>query len=311
MTILQALTIAVGPSRGVRGAGCNDLSSLKWLNGIKVRGTTALQISEAEALKDPNLLRQCLKHSVNRQLFSSLLEEKVVKQITQMCPWKCCKDQLCASCDKAVKKMFQQQASSASAWTAESSEVNWQNVHFPSGVEDFETFTLNNPNLCLSIYRATEDKGDVFLFYRSELGDIPRSQQKMIHIVSVTRLNTEMMELETHFLPVTNLDSFCGLIYEYDSKNGNIKTQYARGKSGRKKKTFQLCKTALRSHCLLPLFLFLAFCLLCFVLFSFLYLFPLFFPLFFHHFLFCTSDEISKGSQLSKVTLCGQILNGY
>ena len=220
----------MGPRRGIRGAGCHDLSSLNWLNGIKGRGTTALQISEVEALKDPKLLKQCLKHSVHRQLFSSLLKEKVVKQITQMCPWDCRKDQLCASCDKAVKKMFEEEASRASVWNVENNGVNWENVQFPAGVEDFETFSKNNPHLCLSIYRATEDKGDVFLFFRSELGEIPRSCQKMIHIVSVTRLNTEAMELETHFLPVTNLDTFCSLIYEYDAKNGNIKTQYARGK---------------------------------------------------------------------------------
>lgn len=219
----------MGPRAGIRGAGCHDLSSLKWLNGIKVRGTTALQISEDEASKAPKLLQHCLKHAVNRQLFSSQLENKVVQQISKICPLNCGEGNLCGSCRKAAKKMFYADACRASTWSGESGDVNWEGVQFPSGVEDFETFSSNNPNICLSVYRATEDKGDVFLFYRSKLGGVARGLQKMVHIVSVTRLNTQEMELETHFLPVTDLNAFCSLIYEYENRDGNIKTQYAKG----------------------------------------------------------------------------------
>ena len=225
----QALTVAIGPRAGVRGAGCNDLSSLKWLNGIKVRGATALQISEAEAKEKPLLLKECFKHSVNRQFFAASLRERIVSQISEICPAKCQKDRLCSTCFTAVNRKFEQEASRASAWCDQSEGINWDNVRFPAGLEDIEVFSQNNPQICISLYRAAEDKGDVYLFYRSKLGELPRSSQKMIHIVSVTRLDTLVMELETHFLPVTNLDAFCSLIYEYDNKDGNISTKYQQG----------------------------------------------------------------------------------
>ena len=125
---------------------------------------------------------------------------------------------------------FDQEASQASAWSDQNDGINWDRVRFPAGLEDFEVFSENNPHICISLYRATEDKGDVYLFYRSKLGELARSSQKMIHIVSVTRLKTLTMELETHFLPVTNLDAFCGLIYEYDKEHGNISTKYQQGR---------------------------------------------------------------------------------
>lgn len=206
------------------------MSSLKWLNGIKVRGATALQISQDEALIKPELLKQCFKHSVNRQFFAGSIRDRIVTQISEICPVKCPKDRLCSTCLTAVNMKFDQEASQASAWSDQNDGINWDNVRFPAGLEDFEVFSENNPHICISLYRATEDKGDVYLFYRSKLGELSRSSQKMIHIVSVTRLKTLTMELETHFLPVTNLDAFCGLIYEYDTEHGNISTKYQQGR---------------------------------------------------------------------------------
>ena len=229
LKLFQALTVAVGPRAGIRGAGCNDLSSLKWLNGIKVRGATALQISKCEAVENPKLLRECFKHAVNRQVFAASIREQIATQISEICSGECHKDRLCSTCLTAVNKKFAQEASRASAWCNQNAGINWDNVCFPTGLEDVEVFSQNNPHLCISLYRATEDKGDVYLFYRSKLGEVPRSSQKMIHIVTVSRLNTMAMELETHFLPVTNLDAFCSRIYEYDHQQGNITTKYGQG----------------------------------------------------------------------------------
>ena len=57
--------------------GEQDLNSLNWINKIKVLGTTALQISEKEAEKSPELLRECFKHSVNRQIFANQLKKDI------------------------------------------------------------------------------------------------------------------------------------------------------------------------------------------------------------------------------------------
>lgn len=227
--IFQALTLAVGPRAGLRGAGCYDLCSLKWLNGIKVRGATALQISKSEAENNPKLLKECFKHAVNRQVFAASIREQIATEISEICSGECQKDKLCSTCLTAVNKKFAQQAGRASTWSHQHGDISWDNVSFPTGLEDVEVFSQNNPNLCISLYRATEDKGDVYLFYRSKLGEVPRSSQKMIHIVTVSRLNTLAMELETHFLPVTNLDAFCSRIYEYEHQGGNISTKYGQG----------------------------------------------------------------------------------
>lgn len=223
------MTIAVGPKRGIRGAGCHDLSSLKWLNGIKVRGATALQISVEEAGKKSQLLKECFKHAVNRQISGSQLKKTIVARVCSSCPSKCELNSLCSCCQKVVNSMFEAEANKASTWADQDNHVQWKGIQFPSGLEEFELFSKNNPHICLSVYRAAEDKGDVYLTFRSELGQLERSRQTMVHIVSVTRLNTELMELETHFLPVTDLNLFCGLIYEYNAEGGHIKTQYKDG----------------------------------------------------------------------------------
>ena len=217
---------------GSEGAGIDDtgdLSSLKWMNKIRVRGATALQISESEAKKDPKLLKECFRHSVNRQYFADSLKIKIDERISAICPLKCQRDALCSSCSTAARKMFDEESTSSIVWDSPGEGIDWTGVGFPTSLEDVEVFSQNNPEICISVYRAGEDKGDVYLFYRSKLGEISRSEQKMIHIVCVTRLNTKLMELEQHFLPVTDLDAFCGLIYEYDKKHGNIKTQYKQG----------------------------------------------------------------------------------
>ena len=224
------MTIAVGPKRGIRGAGCHDLTSLKWLNGIKVRGSTALQISEKEAQEKPELLKECFKHAVNRQVFGGSLKNNIIARVCSSCPSKCEPDRLCSCCQKVIDKMFKTEAGKASTWSNQTDHIQWAGIQFPSGLEDFELFSKNNPHICLSLYQAAEDKGDVYLTFRSDLGLLDRSKQTMVHIVSVTRLNTEEMELETHFLPVTDLNAFCGLIYEYNAQGGNIKTQYKDGK---------------------------------------------------------------------------------
>lgn len=227
----QALTIAVGPKRGVRGAGCHDLSSLKWLNGIKVRGATALQISAEDAEEKPQLLKECFKHAVNRQISGSQLKKTIDARVCSSCPSKCELDSLCSCCRKVANSMFKTEASKASTWADQVNGVQWRGIQFPSGLNEFELFSKNNPHICLSVYRAAEDKGDVYLTFRSELGQLERSKQTMVHIVSVTRLDTEEMELETHFLPVTDLNLFCGFIYEYNAGDGTMKTQYKDGEN--------------------------------------------------------------------------------
>ena len=221
--------MAVGPRSGIRGAGCHDLNSLNWMNKIKVLGTTALQISEKEAEKSPELLRECFKHSVNRQIFANQLKKDIASRVCAICPSQCVRDTPCSDCLTVIRKTFDTEASRASSWSHQSGDINWDGIQFPSGIEDFEMFSRKNPHICISVYRAAEDKGDVFLTFRSELGDRPRSKQIMVHIVSITRLNTSIMELETHFLPVTDLNAFSRHIYEYNAENGNIKTQYSKG----------------------------------------------------------------------------------
>lgn len=221
--------MAVGPRSGIRGAGCHDLNSLKWSNKIKVLGTTALQITEKEAEKRPTLLRECFKHSVNRQILAGQLKKDIATSVCAICPSKCDRDIPCSSCLTVIRKKFDMEAAKASSWTQQSDQIRWDGIQFPSGIEDFEMFSRKNPHICISVYRAAEDKGDVFLTYRSEPTDRPRSEQAMVHIVSVTRLNTAIMELETHFMPVTDLNAFSRHIYEYNAKDGNIKTQYGAG----------------------------------------------------------------------------------
>ena len=71
----------MGPRSGIRGAGSHDLNSLKWLNKIKVLGTTALQITEAEAEKSSELMQECFKHAVNRQIFGDQLKKDITRAV--------------------------------------------------------------------------------------------------------------------------------------------------------------------------------------------------------------------------------------
>ena len=244
----QALTLTSGASSGLRGGGVYDISSLRWANKISIRGTTALQITEKEAERDPDLLLQCFKHSVNRQIYEDRLRAKIALAARSNCITKCSEqERACTPCSRLIEQSFKVEASQASTWSQMEGEVSWAGISFPAGQHEFEKFSELNPHVRLSVYRAAEDKGDVYLIFRSKENEHPRSQRVDVHIAAVTRLNSSIMEvifsfnkvlfhhhhppqLETHFVPCTNLSAFCQAIYEYNmSDSANIKTQYAQG----------------------------------------------------------------------------------
>ena len=247
--ISQALTLTSGASSGLRGGGVYDISSLRWANKISIRGTTALQITEKEAETKPELLVQCFKHSINRQIYEGHLRAQITLRARSNCVRKCLEqDRACTPCSSLIEKAFKVEASQATTWSQMEGEVSWGGISFPAGQHDFEKFSEINPHIRLSVYRAAQDKGDVYLIFRSKDNDHPRSQRHDVHIAAVTRLNSNIMEviffsfnkslfhhhhrpqLETHFLPCTDLSAFCQAVYEYNmTDSANIKTQYASG----------------------------------------------------------------------------------
>ena len=103
--------------------------------------------------------------------------------------------------------------------------LNWSGIEFPSGQEDFKTFSKNNPRIILSVYREqARGGGDLYLEYRS-----PPPQEnveiKAIHLVYATRINLEECELEAHFLTVTKLSQLFGKILQYKDDKGNPYTK--------------------------------------------------------------------------------------
>ena len=142
----------MGPRSGIRGAGSHDLNSLKWLNKIKVLGTTALQITEAEAEKSSELMQECFKHAVNRQIFGDQLKKDITARVCEICPSKCDQLRPCSSCQTVIRKQLSTEAEKASTWSHQTDNIRWDGIQFPSGLEDFEMFSRQNPHICLSVY---------------------------------------------------------------------------------------------------------------------------------------------------------------
>ena len=103
--------------------------------------------------------------------------------------------------------------------------LNWSGIEFPSGQEDFKTFSKNNPRIILSVYREqARGGGDLYLEYRSP--PPPENVEiKAIHLVYATRINLEECELEAHFLTVTKLSQLFGKILQYKDDKGNPYTK--------------------------------------------------------------------------------------
>ena len=194
--LFQALTLTSGASSGLRGGGVYDISSLRWSNKISIRGTTALEITEKEAETNPDLLVQCFKHSINRQIYEDRLRAQIALRARSNCVRKCSEqDRACTPCSSLIEKAFKVEASRAATWTQMDGEVSWGGISFPAGQHDFERFSEINPHIRLSVYRAAQDKGDVYLIFRSKDNDHPRSQRLDVHIAAVTRLNSDIMEV--------------------------------------------------------------------------------------------------------------------
>ena len=194
--LFQALTLTSGASSGLRGGGVYDISSLRWANKISIRGTTALQITEKEAERDPDLLLQCFKHSVNRQIYEDRLRAKITLAARSNCIRKCLEqERACTPCSRLIEQSFKAEASQAITWSQMEGEVSWGGISFPAGQHEFEKFSELNPHVRLSVYRAAEDKGDVYLIFRSKENEHPRSRRVDVHIAAVTRLNSSIMEV--------------------------------------------------------------------------------------------------------------------
>ena len=134
---------------------------------------------------------------------------------------------LCGGCNLKLKKDFDETKSNkvspefkAANYKKFRDRLNWSGIEFPSGQEDFKTFSKNNPGIILSVYREQTHSGDLYLEYRSPPPP-ENAEVKAIHLVYATRINLEDCELEAHFLSVTKLSYLFGKILKYYDKKGN------------------------------------------------------------------------------------------
>ena len=103
--------------------------------------------------------------------------------------------------------------------------LDWTGIEFPSGQEDFKTFSKNNPGIILSVYREqARGGGDLYLEYRSPPPP-ENTEVKAVNLVYATRINLEKCELEAHFLSVTKLSQLFGKILRYYNSKGNPYTR--------------------------------------------------------------------------------------
>ena len=136
---------------------------------------------------------------------------------------------LCGVCNLKLKKDFDETKSNkvspefkAANYKKFRDRLNWSGIEFPSGQEDFKTFSKNNPGIILSVYREqVRGGGDIYIEYRSPPPP-ENTEVKAVHLVYATRINLEKCELEAHFLSVTRLSQLFGRILRYyNKKTGN------------------------------------------------------------------------------------------
>ena len=136
---------------------------------------------------------------------------------------------LCGVCNLKLKKDFDEKKNNkdspefkAANYKKFRDRLNWSGIEFPSGQEDFKTFSKNNPGIILSVYREqVRGGGDIYIEYRSPPPP-ENTEVKAVHLVYATRINLEKCELEAHFLSVTRLSQLFGRILRYyNKKTGN------------------------------------------------------------------------------------------
>ena len=227
---------------------------------MKIRGAKSIEVTEQDVAEDSSFALKCFQHTVlhqvisknkktngiitmliqgNRlnspfhlQVFSGELKREYYERKKEECHrLKHFRHEssvdLCGVCNLTLKREFDEKKNKdhprfkAASFKKFRDRLDWSGVEFPSGQEDFKTFSKNNPGIILSIYREQSRGGDIYLEYRSP--PPPENvEAKAVHLVYATRINLEECELEAHFLSVTNLSHLFGKILQYvDEKTGN------------------------------------------------------------------------------------------
>lgn len=205
----------MGARRGFKGAGCLDLTSTAWRNNIKIRGALALQLTREEAQADVGIGSRCFLHAINHQVFLDEMRSTTTDMVLQKCERGCERGNPCLGCSAKIGVKIAEKEKKASTWEGYTNRLNWTGVNFPAGKEEYALFSKLNPDFCLSVYR-TFGEGEIYLDYRSNTGERRKRDMKMIHIIMSSRLESESMEIESHFLPVTSLSHLSAKIFEYN-----------------------------------------------------------------------------------------------
>jgi hypothetical protein len=205
----------VGGRRGFKGAGSLDLTSTAWRNNIKIRGALALQLTEAEVQADVAIGSRCFLHAINHQVFLDEMKSTTTDMVHQKCERGCGRGNSCLVCSATIGVKIAEKEKKASTWEGYSNRLNWTGVSFPAGKEEYALFSKLNPDFCLSVYR-TFGEGEIYLDYRSNTGERRKQDMKKLHIIMTSRLESETMEIESHFLPVTKLSHLSAKILEYN-----------------------------------------------------------------------------------------------
>jgi hypothetical protein len=209
------VTLAVGARRGLKGAGSLDLSSTAWRNNIRIRGVLPLQLTKAEVQADPAMGSRCFLHAINHQVFLDEMKRSTTNMVHQKCEQGCEIGNSCLVCSATIEAKIGEKEKKASTWEGYSNRLNWSGIRFPAGREEYALFSKLNPDFCLSVYR-TLGEGEIYLDYRTNTGERRKQDMKMLHIILTSRLESESMEIESHFLPVARLDHLSAKIFKYN-----------------------------------------------------------------------------------------------
>jgi hypothetical protein len=230
MKTIKSATLTLGPRRGLRGAGPSFGSDVKWANKVKIRGALNIQVSGEDIKRDSDISKKCFKLTITHQVFYEEFKSSIYNKHLVECQHKDPTrgvSTFCSTCKLHADSEVDKAATKASTWIPYFERLDWTKIEFPSGQDEYKRFSLNNPNLCLSVYRVVDTKGDVYLEYRSDMGD--KVGYKNIHIIFASRINFEEQEIQAHFLSVSNLGKLCGKILQYDSKDKTTDYRYSEG----------------------------------------------------------------------------------
>jgi hypothetical protein len=230
MRTIKSATITLGPRRGLRGAGPSFGSDVKWANKLKIRGAMNIQVSAVDMKHDSDISKKCFKLAITHQVFFEELQSDIYNKHLANCPHKdptTGTKTFCSTCKVHADREVDKSVDKASTWIPYFDRLNWTKIEFPSGQDEYKRFSLNNPSLCLSVYRVVDTKGDVYLEYRSDMGD--KIGYKNVHIIFASRINFEEQEIQAHFLSVSNLGKLCGKILQYDSNDKATDYRYSEG----------------------------------------------------------------------------------